>query len=164
MKAASAAIIAVVSLLGLLGCAPEGRYMSHGQLLYWTKFYEKTYSTRTHAVRFIEVGEKNPYPWCAWSISIHGEPMVAYDLNCERGMLVDGIPISEKILARHEVFHEYLGHHDRLCERDADDRPVYRLISAGQACIDRDQAETEVGVLEQQDDKQREVVAIGGSW
>lgn len=137
------ALLALALLL--IACnLDQGRRMNRGQLLYWTKFYEKTYGTKTHTVRIIGVGETSGYPWCAFSLSQDGQPVVVYDLNCERGQLVGDVRITEKILAKHEVLHEYLGHHDRMCERDANDRPVYRLISAEEACIDRDQAEAEV--------------------
>jgi hypothetical protein len=146
--------IAFALAILLASCSPDPHQLSKQELQRWTEYYEITRSTKKHTVRFVEQGQTPEYPWCAWSFSTNGEPEVVYNLNCKREQLIGGVPLEERILARHEVFHEVLRHHQRMCNRDANDQPIYVLV-AGTTCLNRDEAEDEVTVMEQADDQSR---------
>jgi len=141
MSARIVGTLLAFSLFGSPACSSDT--MSKAELVRWTRHFERKAGTGRHEVRFVVPGERSPINLCGWSFTDRGQLVAVYNLNCPRGTKVGGAELNEYNLARHEVLHERAGHHQRLCPRDAEDRPVRNGV-----CLDRDQAEAEVNELE----------------
>lgn len=109
----TAIVLAVVSVSGTPAPRPD---FDRGKFVRWIRHYEGVMGTRRHLVTFLEPGAVPLYDSCAYS---GRGPWVELNMNCspEFMLRVEGLPIAEREIARHEVCHEALGHHE-------DERPL----------------------------------------
>lgn len=117
-------VLVVVLAVLVSGCASTNQ-MSRDRLERWTRHYEKKLKTAKHEVRFVEPGVRSELPNCAWSDIEGGRLVVYYDLNCRRGIVLGEVVVNERVLARHEVLHEYLNHHRRDWPPDLEEQEVW---------------------------------------